>query len=98
MSDIRTYYTLYLADGCPFCESAIQLISSEPREYYARYYDWEDVALSEAKKKYNHNTVPIISKFIVNDDDEVHEEFIGGYTELVKHLESGAQCQEEKEE
>ena len=96
--DNRVYYTLYLADGCPYCESAMQLISSEPREYYARYYDWEDVALNEAKKRYNHSTVPIISKFIVTEEDEIHEEFIGGYTELVEHLESEAECQEESEE
>ena len=93
----RSYYTLYLADGCPYCESAMQLISSETREYYARYYDWEDAALVEAKKRYNHSTVPIISKFTVTDDDEVEETFIGGYTELVEHLESEAQCQEESE-
>ena len=93
----RVYYTLYLAEGCPYCESAIQLISSEPREYYARYYDWEDPALAEAKKRYNHKTVPIISKFVIAENDEVYEQFIGGYTELAEHLEREAKCQEEKE-
>lgn len=92
------YYVLYLVDGCPYCESAMRLVSSEPREYYAKYFDWEDDLLLEAKNKYNHRTVPIISKFTPYGD-ELKEEFIGGYTELVKHLEKeGRECQEENEE
>ena len=92
------YYVLYLVEGCPYCESAIQLVSSGHREYYARYFDWEDEILLEAKNKYNHRTVPIISKFTPNGE-ELREEFIGGYTELVKYLEKeGEECQEEREE
>ena len=93
----ESYYVLYLVEGCPYCESAVQLVSSEPREYHARYFDWEDELLLEAKNKYKHKTVPIISKFTPNGED-VREEFIGGYSELVEHLEKeGEECQEEKE-
>lgn len=92
------YYVLYLVEGCPYCESAVQLISSEPREYYARYFDWGDQILLEAKNKYDHQTVPIVSKF-TSVGEELREQFIGGYTELVEHLEKeGEECQEEKEE
>lgn len=94
----QSYYILYLVEGCPYCESAMQLVSSGPYEYYARYFDWEDDILLEAKNKYSHKTVPIISKFTPNGE-ELKEEFIGGYTELLKHLQKeGEKCQEENEE
>lgn len=97
MAEQRTYYTLYLVDDCPFCREAANLVSSRSQEYYFRYFDWDDRILTEAKERYNHRTVPIISKFTVNGDEEV-EEFIGGYTDLVEHFEREGQCQEESEE
>lgn len=88
MSEDRTYYVLYLVNECPYCRAAEEIISSKPREYYIRYFDWEDEILNEAKRKYSHRTVPIISKFTVVGDKEV-EQFIGGYTDLVEHLKEG---------
>ena len=81
-----SYYKLYLVDECPFCKAAADLISSGPCEYLITYYDWEDKTLNEVKNSYQHKTVPIIVKVNVDGDNE-SEEFIGGYTELVRHFE-----------
>lgn len=85
-SDSRTYYQLHLVDECPYCKAAEELVSSGPCEYFITYYDWEDKTLNEVKNNYQHKTVPVIIKVNVADGQET-EEFIGGYTDLVRHFE-----------
>tara|TARA_B100001564_G_C20558544_1_gene632631 strand:- start:161 stop:421 length:261 start_codon:yes stop_codon:yes gene_type:complete len=81
-----TYYTLYLAEDCPYCVSALDLARSSGVEYYAQFLEWESPILLEAKEKYNHSTVPVVIETRVTNG-ESNERLIGGYTEFAAHLE-----------
>lgn len=80
------FYTLYLAEGCPYCDSALDLARDSGLEYYAHLLEWQDPRLLEAKAKYDHRTVPVIVETTVDGDSRT-EKFIGGYTEFKAHLE-----------
>lgn len=84
--DNYTYYTLYLAEGCPYCISALDLVKDSGLEYYAQFLEWESQALLEAKERYNHSTVPVVVQTQVIDGEHC-EQLIGGYTEFLAHLE-----------
>ncbi len=80
------FYTLYLAEGCPYCNFALDLARDSGLEYYAHLLDWEDPLLLEAKDKYNHKTVPVVVETTVEGEAR-SERFIGGYTEFKAYLE-----------
>jgi len=69
---------------CPFCIKAKNMLinSDIPFEYSS--VDHSQELLNHYKTIYSHKTVPMI----VLKEDGVDDKFIGGYTELVKFLES----------
>ena len=79
------FYTLYLVESCPYCDSALDLAKSSNIEYYAQFLDWDDPLLVEAKQKFNHQTVPVVVETTVGETQKV-EKLIGGFTEFETHL------------
>ncbi len=66
---------IYTQSHCPFCKAAIELLDSRGVTYVHHLMDGQATELDEAKRKHNHNTIPIV----VIDDA-----LIGGYQELLK--------------
>ncbi|MHC4376506.1 MAG: glutaredoxin domain-containing protein [Planctomycetota bacterium] len=64
---------LYTWTTCPFCVRAKDLLKSKGVDFTEHVMDGKDAELNEVKRKYQHNTVPIV---IVDGN------LIGGYTEL----------------
>ena len=86
-SMVDQHYTLWVKSKCPFCVKAKDELLDNIKSFTLHVMDEREEELLEAKKLWNHNTVPIV---VLQDGDE--EIFIGGYTELKAHLnEEGAQ-------
>lgn len=68
---------LYTWTYCPFCQRAKALLDEKGIEYVEHVMDAEPEELDAIKRKYQHDTVPII----LLDGD-----FIGGFTELTAAL------------
>ena len=77
-------YKLIVKNTCPFCVSAIELLKEKDLRYSATSVDGNPELLQEMKANYNWQTVPIITK--VTQSGTL---FIGGYTDLKEHLETG---------
>jgi|TARA_R100000005_G_C4990501_1_gene197941 glutaredoxin len=77
-------YKLIVKNSCPFCVSAISLLKEKNLLYSVTSVDGNPELLREAKANYNWQTVPIITKV-----DHNGTMFIGGYTDLKEHLETG---------
>ena len=75
-------YVLFTKPSCPFCVDAVSLLEEkgETMKVVSFKEDQEDV-LSEVKSAYDWPTVPMV--FTV---DGANISFIGGYTDLVRHL------------
>ena len=84
------FYTLYLVEECPYCNRALDLAKDSGIEYYAQFMDWEDPLLSEAKQKYEHQTVPVIVETTVSEEQNI-ERLIGGFTELETYMKKEGQ-------
>tara|TARA_R110000824_G_scaffold8737_1_gene39516 strand:- start:2735 stop:2983 length:249 start_codon:yes stop_codon:yes gene_type:complete len=81
MDDVK--YTMWAKRACPFCQKA-QLFFLDNRLSSTVYFVDENPALLEEKKKeYSWETVPIIVK-----KAKGAEILIGGYTDLIQHLEN----------
>lgn len=72
-------YIIYGTPRCPFCISAQRLLEQENVEYVFLDMQEDVEGLEEAKKYYNHPTVPIILK---NNKFSGETRFIGGYDDL----------------
>lgn len=62
---------------CPFCQRAKALLEEKGVEYVEHVMDAKPDELAEVKRKYDHDTVPIVL---------LDGEFIGGSTELAAAL------------
>ena len=78
---VDQHYTLWVKSKCPFCVKAKDELLDNIKSFTLHVMDEREEELLEAKKLWNHNTVPIV---VLQDGDE--EIFIGGYTELKAHL------------
>lgn len=65
--------TLYTWTTCPFCVRAKEILEDEGIPYEEHVMDGKRAELSEVKRRYDHDTVPIIL---------LDGEFIGGCSEL----------------
>ena len=76
------YYKIICWNECPFCLRAkIEMIDRElPFEYCS--VDHSNEMLQYYKSIYNHETVPMIVEF----DESGNQNFIGGYTDLIKYF------------
>lgn len=80
-------YQLHLRSGCPYCEAALELVKEKNLEYHATFHNRGALSLINEQTRYDHHTVPVITKTILVEGEEEEVLFIGGYTELKAHLE-----------
>ena len=78
------YYRIICWTGCPFCVRAKALMIENGMCFEYCSVDHSRDLLNHYRKKYHHNTVPMVIE--LNTESE-HEKFIGGYTELKELLE-----------
>lgn len=78
----KDFYDIFVVPGCPFCDKAIDLMIEKRFNFSAHYYESDSTVLTEAKKKENWETVPMIWR---------GEEFVGGFTDLQEMLENGTE-------
>jgi len=80
-------FKIYALKDCDYCKLAIELLAGRGLPFFYCPMDGPPhgpshaVTLEMIKEKYNWKTVPIIVRAF-----EDHEEFVGGYTDLLEHL------------
>ena len=74
-------YILYVRTSCAFCKKAEELLIEKKEDYFIVPFDTQPEALAHMKWAYSQETVPIIFK-----REGASIEFIGGYSDLVKHF------------
>tara|TARA_R110000751_G_scaffold266072_2_gene365124 strand:+ start:516 stop:770 length:255 start_codon:yes stop_codon:yes gene_type:complete len=80
-------YILFVKETCPFCIKAKNLLDEKGLPYKeVNFNAQQSEILNEIKEAYSWETVPVI---FYRDDSRV--EFIGGYTDLVKHVDTDAE-------
>ena len=75
-------YHLYVKKACLFCQESLKLLDKHELQYTVAIVDGNKELLNEVKDRYNWKTVPIIIEF----SQVAGVRFIGGYTDLCKHL------------
>jgi len=75
-----SYYHLYIKTSCGFCKKAIDLLMEKGEEFAITVLDHSEILEKYVKEDFSHNTVPIV--LLANVEEDVEDEFIGGYTEL----------------
>ena len=66
---------------CPFCVKAQHVLLENQLKHEIFVVDKDSALLESVQQKYNWKTVPVIVK-----EEGSAENFIGGYTDLLKHL------------
>jgi len=79
-------FKLYTKTTCPYCHSAQLLLAENKISFECHSLDDSPELLTEAKRKYNWKTVPMV--FDITDGQE---KFIGGFTDLKEYLLKGKQ-------
>ena len=78
-------YVVFGRETCPYCVQAVELLQKEQQEHkFVNFEQSQTHILQEIKEAYKWSTVPIILQ--VGDQHDI--KLIGGYTDLVAHLES----------
>jgi len=76
-------YVLFIRETCPFCVQAQELLKEREVDFkLVKFEEDQERILQEIKDAYEWDTVPMI--FQVTDHAIIN--FIGGYTDLEKHL------------
>ena len=75
-------YTVWAKSRCPYCQRAQELLLEKELPYDIIMVDENQELLQEVQQKFNWSTVPVIVE--TKDDNEI---FVGGFTDLVEHLE-----------
>ncbi len=76
-------YVLFVSSACPFCDKAQDLLQDKKQNYkVVNFEEDQEEVLKEIKEACGWPTVPII--FQIHDDKNIS--FIGGYTDLLDHL------------
>lgn len=83
-------YVVHGREDCPFCVSALNLLSSfkGQKSYIARFYadsDKDDLILEQ--RKWQWETVPVIIEMTEDVNGDSVERLVGGYTDLCEELE-----------
>lgn len=80
-------YILFVKEACPFCVKAKQLLEERCLPYkQVNFSEQQEDILADIKDAYSWKTVPMI---FYRDGDGI--EFVGGYTDLTKHVEDDAE-------
>mgnify|MGYP003154574284 CR=1 FL=1 len=79
---MSVYYKIYIKSGCPYCTKALEVLDKHRQEYVVNVMDGNDDLLTEVKSTWNWQTIPII----IEVSDRNGFKFVGGYTDLCKHL------------
>lgn len=77
-------YKIFSKKSCPYCVAAIQLCEEKGVVYQRVSLDGNPHLLTEVRKKYSWDTVPLILEV-----GGGIEKFIGGYTDLVEYFNTG---------
>jgi len=72
-------YIIYGTSRCPFCINSIRLLKEASLEYVFLNMEEDVEGMEEAKRYYNHATIPII---LENNKLTGKTSFIGGYDDL----------------
>ena len=76
-------YIIFCKPTCPFCVSAVQIMEQHNLNFkQVVFVQDQEALLTEVKEAYEWRTVPMIFKRVENTIT-----FIGGYTDLLDHLE-----------
>ena len=75
------YFKMWAKSGCPYCHDAQMVLLQNQMPHEVQIVDDNPALLTEVQDKYEWSTVPVIVERV---DGE--ERFVGGYTDLVKHL------------
>jgi len=86
------YYTLITKRDCPFCQKALKLLEEKEKQFIYTDMQYCGPALEVIKLQAAHKTVPMIweisfSGQLKENSQPIKNDFIGGYEELVRHLE-----------
>ena len=76
-------YKVYGLINCNYCKNATLLLQANGLTYVYFSLDKSEDMLNEIKQKHNWRTVPLV---ILDGQDG--EQFIGGYDDLRKHIQS----------
>lgn len=77
------YYKIYAKVKCPFCVDAINKMNEHGFDHTLILIDRSPDYIESIKKKYDHNTVPIIVR--VSKISGI-QEFIGGFDDFICFL------------
>ena len=69
--------------NCPYCVKAQMLLLEKQLKHEIFVVDKDTALLESIQEKYDWKTVPVIVK-----ETEGAESFIGGYTDLLEHLDT----------
>ena len=83
-----TYYHIYAKATCPFCVRAINFMNEQGFDYVLTLVDASPEYYHKLKKKYEHQTVPMV----VEHDVAGNEKFIGGMTNRERQVLSPPFC------
>lgn len=72
------YFHIYALMSCPYCKRAVDLLRRRQKIYTLTILDNDPNMLQIVKEKYNHPTVPVITKL----NESKQYELVGGFTEL----------------
>lgn len=75
-------FVLYVLDGCPYCERAIQMLKQEKCKYKTVVVPREEATKNIYKKKFEMNSFPMI--FVENEKN--HYLKVGGSTDLEEYF------------
>lgn len=78
-------YVVFGRETCPYCVQAVDLLKNQQKEHKFVNFDQSQThILQEVKDAYEWPTVPIVLQ--IGDQHDI--KLIGGYTDLVTHLQS----------
>tara|TARA_R100000388_G_C7244178_1_gene163675 strand:- start:629 stop:913 length:285 start_codon:yes stop_codon:yes gene_type:complete len=81
---MREYYKIFAWTDCPYCVNARELLIKHNKQFMFCCIDESKELLNYIKEKYNWMTVPMIIRYKQCHPNQWEEEFIGGYSDLVK--------------
>ena len=74
-------YKVWIKMNCPYCVKAQALLLEKQLKHEVFVVDEDPALLESVQKKYDWKTVPVVVEEV-----EDSENFIGGYTDLLEHL------------
>jgi len=79
------YFEIYAWTDCPYCSDAKALLIENGEQFLFCCIDQSEMLLQHIKTKWGWQTVPLILEKNTTNEDVI---FVGGFTDLQKHLEN----------